>query len=89
MIQAGGLVSNPARDLPLGIVLACVLTMCVYVAMSASVLFVASPAAIREFNTGFDGLRGILPDTVLRAVSATVLPSVANNVMENSLVVIC
>ena len=88
MIQAGELVRNPQRDLPLGIVLACVLTMCVYVTMSASVLLVASPGAIRDFNTGFDGLRGILPETVLRGVSATVLSSVANNVMENSLVVI-
>ena len=49
----GFMLSNPARDLPLGIVLACVLTMCVYVAMSASVLLVASPAARQRIQHRF------------------------------------
>ena len=88
MIQSGDLVRQPARDVPLGIVLACILTMCIYVLMSASVLLVAEPASIQSFETGFDSLQSIVPDVVLKGISLTVLSSVANNIMENSLVII-
>ena len=88
MIQAGDLLSNPSRDLPLGIVMACVLTMFIYSSISVSVLLVAAPEGIAQFKTGFDCPHGILPESLLKGISLTVLSSVANNVMENSLVII-
>eukprot|EP00930_Biecheleria_cincta_P069823 TRINITY_DN57515_c0_g1_i1.p1 TRINITY_DN57515_c0_g1~~TRINITY_DN57515_c0_g1_i1.p1 ORF type:complete len:475 (+),score=85.80 TRINITY_DN57515_c0_g1_i1:147-1427(+) len=88
MIQSADLVDNPSRNVPLGIVVACVMTTCIYVVMSASVLLVSQPAAIASFQNGFDSLRDILPSRVLAIISCTVLSSVANNIMENALVVI-
>lgn len=88
MIQSADLVENPRRNVPAGIVWACVMTTCIYVVMSASVLLVAEPAKIARFQNGFDSLLNILPDTVLAAISCTVLSSVANNIMGTPLVVI-
>jgi len=88
MLQEGGLVKDPRRNLPLGILTACVMTTCVYSLMSASVLLVVEPGAIARFTNGFDALRGTLPDRAIGMISCTVLSSVANNIMENTLVVI-
>lgn len=88
MLQEGGLVKNPRRNLPLGILVACAMTMCIYSLMSASVLLVAEPGDIAGFTNGFDALRGTLSAPAIAVISCTVLSSVANNIMENTLVVI-
>mmetsp|Transcript_56077 Transcript_56077/g.159224 ORF Transcript_56077/g.159224 Transcript_56077/m.159224 type:complete len:447 (-) Transcript_56077:142-1482(-) len=88
MVQSGDLVEDAPRNLPLGIIWACFMTTWVYVFMSASVLIVADPAAIANFSTAFDSLRGILPVSVIAVISCTVLSSVANNILENALVII-
>ena len=87
MIQSADLVENPGRNVPLGIVCACLMTTIIYTAMSVSVLLVSEPAAVASFRNGFDSLRNVLPEHLLAAISCTVLSSVANNIMENALVV--
>ncbi|CAE7212941.1 unnamed protein product [Symbiodinium natans] len=88
MLQSGDLVENPRENLPLGIVGACIMTMSVYVLLSVSVLLVVEPQQIANFTNAFDSLENVLPKGVLVAISCTVLSSVANNVMENALVVV-